>query len=294
MMARVPGAKRGEALLPYLVSFAIVSALVLGLALWSRSGYSWAGWEQDGCLTAHCFCEAPRAGPIVQPSNTYSNLALVLAGLVIAVPVLFRKRAAAEAAGANRMRGARTYPVVLGLALALGGLGSLWYHASLTAWGAWADVMGVILLLSFILLYNLSRLHPLSGRAFAVGYLVLNLALSPFASNGNDPVTLGVLVLSSLALEVLVRLRPHPPIRTRDLLLAVGTFLIGAGLWVMDTDPAWCNPQSWLQAHAGWHVLSAVAGLMLYSYYRSERPLGDAKLKKGAGGVPVSTRHPRR
>jgi hypothetical protein len=58
------------------------------------------------------------------------------------------------------------------------GLGSAFYHASLTFAGQFFDVMGMYLLASFILLYNISRVSAFSRRKFVSAYLALNSILA--------------------------------------------------------------------------------------------------------------------
>ena len=75
---------------PYLVALLLWAGVTLALILFNASGYSWQDWEPNRCQPDHCFCEALRDGPVMQPSNTYSNLGFVLVGLIIAVPALAR------------------------------------------------------------------------------------------------------------------------------------------------------------------------------------------------------------
>ena len=42
--------------------------------------------------------------------------------------------------------------------------------------------------------------------------------------------------------------------------------------WV-DPTHGWCDPDSWLQGHAAWHLLGAVAAYFLFRLYESEHVL---------------------
>jgi hypothetical protein len=48
-------------------------------------------------------------------------------------------------------------------------------------------------------------------------------------------------------------------------LLPLGLIGIGYGVRALDVSRAWCDPASWLQGHALWHLLSAAS---LYAAWR--------------------------
>jgi hypothetical protein len=52
--------------------------------------------------------------------------------------------------------------------------------------------------------------------------------------------------------------------------VAALTLIAAFVLWVLDLTKILCAPNSWLQGHALWHVLGALAAGFLYLYYRSE------------------------
>jgi hypothetical protein len=53
----------------------------------------------------------------------------------------------------------------------------------------------------------------------------------------------------------------------------MASFLVAYAIWLTGTasHPA-CDPDSLLQAHAVWHVLSAVATLAFFGFLRTARP----------------------
>src|SRR6476619_1230518 len=96
----------------------------------------WEGWPRATCLPDHCFCEAIAAGPVAQPANAWSSLAFVIAGFLIAhSPGL-----AGKGGTLNRMTSNPAYRQMYGYALVATGLGSYFYHASLTFAGQVADM----------------------------------------------------------------------------------------------------------------------------------------------------------
>jgi hypothetical protein len=66
--------------------------------------------------------------------------------------------------------------------------------------------------------------------------------------------------------------------------LGVSSFLVAYAIWRTGTgDHDWCRPDSLLQAHAVWHILSALATWCFFVFLRTERPLATG-----------SADHPRR
>jgi dihydroceramidase len=158
-----------------------------------------------------CFCESIGAGFIRQPLDTWSNLAFVLVGLLVLEDVL-----RPSPTRSNLLVQRRTYGMVYAFAAILIGLGSWFYHASLTFVGQWFDVMGMYLLGTFMVLYNVTRLRPLSDRAFVASYVLLNLALgiSLIVVPELRRYLFGMLLVMTIALEVMIRRRRVTHIRT--------------------------------------------------------------------------------
>lgn len=244
---------------PLLIT-ALVAALALGLRLWPSAPGVWEAWPRDGCQIVNCYCERLQAGLIVQPVTTYSNLAFVLIGLLVYYAPLT----------GNRFH---TYQRVYGGALIAIGLGSFFYHASLTLLGEWFDLVGTYLLGTLLLISNLARYSAWpQGRAMAGVYLLLNAALGVQMAVARQLQTIVFLALfaGAAVLEALIWLRRRPTAQARWMLAGLVCFALGGVLWVIDQALP-CYPDSWLQWHALWHVLAAVAAGLMFAYYRSER-----------------------
>src|SRR5512132_2015416 len=100
----------------------------------------WAGWQPATCLKTGCFCEAAHEqSPIRQTANTYSSLAFVFSGMLI-----IAKQPA-------KSRFTYAYAIIMGIASIIIGVGSVFYHASLTFIGQFFDVFGMFLLAAFML-----------------------------------------------------------------------------------------------------------------------------------------------
>lgn len=150
----------------------------------------------------------------------------------------------------------------------------MFYHSSMTFAGQSVDVISMYLLTSFMAVYNLSRARQMSSRAVVVFYLLLNLALGAIAVHwpvSRRYIFVG-LILAVLASEILCRRRLRPVVRTRESFFygAIASLALACTCWVVDITGVICWPDSWLQAHAAWHLLTAASAGFVYLYYRSE------------------------
>ena len=250
-------------------------ALFFGMILvaiggYAASGYTWAGWQVPDCYPA-CFCEAFQPGPIVQPQSSYSNLVIVMVGLMI----MGAANASWKLDGEHNLflRG-KAYSLGYGAAVVVVGLTSLFYHISLTFAGQMLDYIGMYLFASFVALYELARLRWLRGKAFWGAWLALNagLVISLLARPELRRYLFVGLVASLLVLEGLVFYARRPVhIRFEFLATAIAIFGVALATNLSDESGALCVRESWWQWHAFWHILVAAAMGLLYLYFRSEK-----------------------
>ncbi|MGQ9815160.1 MAG: ceramidase domain-containing protein [Candidatus Roseilinea sp.] len=252
----------------------VFALIALASVVFSLADVSWAGWQPATCMPDDCFCEAIRPGPIAQPVNTYSNLAFVLVGLLILGASPARPVTAGPADGrANLMLSQPAYPIVLGASTVVIGLGSLFYHASLSFAGQWFDVMGMYLLATFMALYGLARIRPMRGWLFALIYAAVNGVLGALliaVPEIRRQIFAG-LILAVIALEGWITLRRRPPMRYAYFGAALVSFAAAYAIWLLDNARVLCAPGSVLQGHALWHIGGALAAGLIYAYYRSEQ-----------------------
>lgn len=58
--------------------------------------------------------------------------------------------------------------------------------------------------------------------------------------------------------------------------IGMASFLIAFAIWTTGTaDHEWCRPDSIIQAHAIWHMLTAVSTWSFFKFLRTERPVGS-------------------
>lgn len=240
-----------------LISFATL------LVLWSLPASLWSDWQPATCLQAGCFCESANThSPIRQPSNSYSSLAFVFSGMLVLSQM--------QNNASRRFPG--IYAVIMGVSGIIVGVGSAFYHASLTFIGQFFDVFGMFLLAAFTLVYAWERIWTLRLTTTLSLYLALNLFLSwlQIAIPDTRRYAFAVVLVLALMFEYYFRAKKKPQIETRW--LWIGTSLLGGAyiIWILDNTRVVCFENSLLQGHAVWHILGAVAVLFLHRYYVSE------------------------
>jgi hypothetical protein len=201
-------------------------------------------------------CEHIGRGLLGQPANTLSSLAYVLAGAML----LWR---------ALRGRpGARLAPAVYASAVIGIGVGSTAFHGAMPEWGRFAHDLSIAAVLAFVIGYDVAfarRAALSTGLAVSgalAGSCAVVLALWPDAGNALDV----VLVAGAAASELAATRSPggSTTVDGRVWIVAVGVLAIGALLNALGrTDALLCEPDSPVQLHAVWHVLTAFV-LWLY------------------------------
>lgn len=193
-------------------------------------------------------CEVSGSTPWAEPWSTLTSPAFVAVGAML---LLSRARRTDGCAPA----GTQLAYALLTIAV---GLGSVVQHGPAPAWN---PVVHDPPLFGVLALVAADGLADLTGRrartwwwATPTAGCVLLAALAPGASAAAQGVVAAVAVAVSL-LRALVR----PELRTR-LLTALALLAVGGGLGTLGR-PGWplCDPESWLQTHAMWHVLAAAA-----------------------------------
>ncbi|MEO8452301.1 MAG: ceramidase domain-containing protein [Gemmatimonadota bacterium] len=242
-------------------ALALALAVIPALIAWRwLGGQVWDGSRPATCIPSACFCEAVRPSGIRQPSNTLSSFAF----LPIAFLVLGRSFRRGEAVSPPAV-----YSLLYAGALFLIGLGSAFYHASITFVGQVFDVSGMYLLGTFAVLHAASRLRPIRPGIVAVAYLALNAILVAVLLTA--PVfrryLFALLIALAIGLELRAR-RLRPATAAAGYLLgAVGLVAAGFLIWTLDLTRVICAPFGVVQGHAVWHVLTALGAGCLWRYY---------------------------
>jgi hypothetical protein len=227
--------------------------------------------QPASCLPSACFCEAVRASPVAQPVNTGTSLAFLAAAVIVTGA---RRRAVRVSPRENLMLTAPVYTLLYCVSLVVIGFGSMFYHASLTFAGQTADVAGMYLLATFLVLYNAGRLRPITPLRTAVLYVGINGALITLlvVAPALRRYVFGAMILCAIVLEFRVRAVSTRRVDSRLFAAALMGLAVGFAFWILDITHVVCRPTSMFQGHGVWHICGAIATVLMYLYYVSEEP----------------------
>jgi hypothetical protein len=230
----------------------------------------WESWQPATCIKDGCFCETTNPdSPIRQIANTASSLGFVFSGVLM----FAYKRSPAR-------RLPTSYSYVMGIACIIIGLGSAFYHASLTFIGQFFDVFGMFLLAVFMLVYAFERIWTLRVTTTISLFLTINIFLSglQIAVPDTRRYVFAIVLIVALLFEAYFRRKANPQIEAKWLRLGIGLLAIAYIIWILDNTRIFCFETSLLQGHALWHLLGAVSVWSLHRYYVSEKFFGVREL----------------
>ncbi|HET7233722.1 MAG TPA: ceramidase domain-containing protein [Longimicrobium sp.] len=236
-------------------------ACALALAWLQRSPHGWSAWRQASCMPAHCFCERVRDAAVRQPVNAWSSLAFVAVGIWIAA--LPRRGADAGLRDVHR--------TVFAAAVIAVGLGSAFYHATLSFAGQFSDAFGMYLLATFVVLNASAQPRNVRPAVVVLAYVAFNviLAVLLYTLPSLRRYLFAIVITAGALLEVRLWRTHRGADGPRWLLLALGVLLLGFAAWIVDITHMACDPTGLIQGHAVWHVASAGAAVLLFRHYAS-------------------------
>lgn len=231
-----------------------------------------------------CYCEAfdpskviARAPGVRQPVNTWFNLYAILTSLLVAL-VLFFDRASGDTR--NVMRSTSWIPDVYVFAVLFLGLGSMWFHASLSSSTSWVDGFSMYVYASFLVFYTARRLTG-SDLLFWIGYPISVVGFSIIGAlwkwDYASLILIIILVAAYLVFEIIICARTGKFMQGTPATITLwlgGVVSIGLAtlFWVLSqTGRPLCHPQSFFQPHGMlWHPLAGVMAVLLYFYWRED------------------------
>ena len=198
-------------------------------------------------------CEIVGGGWLVQPINAWSSLAYAAVGMALI------------ASTSQAPRSDRTLRVAFGVLMVATGIGSFLYHGPQPAAAGFAHDITFLAMLWFLILmnpasaYGVSRRHAWIALASVTAAASGVLIASPGSTNVLTAISIVALVTSDLLLHRIGGINGR--------WYAAALLLFGASLvfnLLGRSGTATCDPDTLIQFHALWHVLSAAA---LGAYY---------------------------
>jgi hypothetical protein len=206
------------------------------------------------------WCEREACAWIVNPADSWSNLAYLLGALS-----MWRLARRSE-----RRDLAHFAPASLAV-----GVFSFAYHASYTWLLQFFDFAGMFAFCFLVLARNAVRLGWIAAQreraAWLAGTLAASACVPPlFYARFPIQATVFVLILASVAQELALFRQRENGASYACYWLALALLGAASAFSLADVTRAWCDPASWLQGHALWHALSAAALVALQRFYAAQ------------------------
>ncbi|OUS05898.1 hypothetical protein A9Q81_03915 [Gammaproteobacteria bacterium 42_54_T18] len=203
------------------------------------------------------WCEENLCSWVVNPANTWSNLAFIFVGILFIAVTKEQKT----------MR-------MFGTAAIFVGVSSLLWHASFTFVFQFLDFLAMFAFVALPLILNLRRLGFISiNNQLAVFYsYVGGMSALLFLFYWLDIYFQSLILFSIIAavgMELVLYKRAQETTQYKYLLLAALSLGVGAGFSASDVSGVFCDPKNhFIQGHAIWHILAATSLGFLFLFYR--------------------------
>lgn len=223
------------------------------------------------CASTGCFCEAPLGTVPKQVFDSLSSLAFVFVGVWSLLPT----REPVQGTRERRLKPA------FGIIFIVIGASSFFYHSTLSFFGQFLDIFSTCAFGILLTIGALYRAGKLSGR-FSIllfGLLSAIFGIVQFEFPDARRILFAGLLLPGIVLELtpfITGVSPRSP-RVRFIYIGVGTLVVAYIIWMLDQTPFFCDPNSALQGHAVWHVLTAVAAFLIIAHYRQTPHIGTMR-----------------
>ena len=255
--------------------------LLIGVSRYYQGRGVWSGWAESAELRHPAYAERVYVDDVLRTrSDTWSNLAYVLVGFYV-LALGWHDLRRQPPANAGYVIRTPAMSILFGLACCYLGFGSGLFHASLTRLGQQLDVAAMYSPLVVAIAINVGRWVPrlntagdragvptwpiLAGLALITCFLLYEYKWSMRSS-----VVLPTLILIVAAFAVLDRFQRRSRLSVPLLLLSLAGLVAARICWVMDVKGTFSGPDTWLQGHAVWHLLTALSLTTIYLYYRNE------------------------
>jgi hypothetical protein len=237
-------------------------------------GSIWNGMTPSKSALTVEYCEFNNTEKLFHQSmNTYSNLAYFFFGILI-VLLAFEDYKNKGMQGLNRMAQFPLLSAFMGVCFIYLSFGSAFFHASLTWVGQRVDMNGTyglsVALLGIGLYQVLQKINFTEKiKRYWIGALgVLLLAFLKIHLMVSSSILLPILILTNLALSITNYIQFRKERSLIFPILSLVLLVIAVKIRTLDVQKVDCDPYSWYQGHAVWHLLTAMSSFCSYAFYR--------------------------
>ncbi len=237
-------------------------------------GHIWDGMTLSKSALTVEYCEFNNVDKLFHQSmNTYSNLAYFFFGVLITQIAMYDFKNKAEITQ-NRLEKFPLLSALMGICFIYLSFGSAFFHASLTYMGQRVDMNGtysISITLLGIGFYHVFHKIDFSERAKKLwlgGLLLTILAFLKIALMISSSKLLPAMIV---LLMILIAIHYFQFRKEKSLILAVFGFVlmfVAIKIRTLDVQKIDCDPYSWYQGHAVWHLLTALSSFSSYAFFR--------------------------
>ena len=238
------------------------------------NGHIWDGMTLSKSAVIVEYCEFNNVEKLFHQSmNTYSNLAYFFFGVLIIQIAMydFKNKAAITQ---NRIEKFPLLSALMGICFIYLSFGSAFFHASLTYIGQRVDMNGtysISITLLGIGFYHIFQKIDFSERAKKLWFGGLSLIILAFLKIALMISSSKLLPVMIVLLMILIAIHYFQFYKEKSLILAVLGFIlmfVAIKIRTLDVQKIDCDPYSWYQGHAIWHLLTALSSFSSYAFFR--------------------------
>lgn len=264
---------------PFLLFGLITLGLLVLNVIYGDLSTFWAAMERSSVIVK--FCETYHADALIKhPINTWSNLAYLFFGLIL---INYGVNDLQDRTPKNLIRAFPFFSIIWGVTQIYLFAGSFLYHASATKFFQLLDMSGVLATCTVPFFYAIGRVFLLWKKLPTVRFILINHGMIIFGIilvnfllyyfNLLERFFFGIFIGTTIIFIIIPYFFVKIKAKYSDFVIALILLFFGVTCWMFDQNAIICNPESWFQGHALWHILTAMSLYYLYTFFRSEQKL---------------------
>lgn len=220
-------------------------------------------WQNQPLGTAGEFaeyCEHNRMNSLLrQQMNSYSNIGFIFVGFLL----IFSCKEVG--------RLSQFFTIFYSIFLIILGIGSTYYHASLTIEGQRWDMLGTYGIPLSALILSIQGIIAPNNRTFlsiltiVLLFFLVGYFISPFY-NLSSKILPPVFIATAIFTSMYIYKNPHKS-TLKTGIVAILSLAAAVFFRTIDVKKIGCDPESLYQGHALWHLLTATSAYLVYRIY---------------------------